>query len=113
MTYKYAEVELLDAVPKAMFYPPPEVDSVIVRLKPWTKSLFEVKNELFFKQMVKWLFTQRNKKLSKALAPFLKSTLKLSKQDAEELALTMPFHDKRIRELQPRDFGALANAIPN
>jgi 16S rRNA (adenine1518-N6/adenine1519-N6)-dimethyltransferase len=113
MTYKYAEVELLDAVPNAMFYPPPEVDSVIARLKPWTKSLFEVKNELFFKQMVKWLFTQRNKKLGKALAPFLKSTLKLSKQDAEELALTMPFHDKRIRELQPRDFGALANAIPN
>ncbi len=61
--------------------------------------------------MVKWLFTQRNKKLGKALAPFLRTNLKLNKQDAEKLALTLPFHDRRARELQPKDFGALANAI--
>ncbi len=30
VTHQSAEVELLDAVPKAMFYPQPEVDSVIV-----------------------------------------------------------------------------------
>ncbi len=111
LTYLHAEVELLDAVPKEMFYPQPEVDSVIVRIKPWIKRSFEVKDELFFKQMVKWLFTQRNKKVGKALAPFIKSTLKISKQDAEKLALTLPFHDKRARELSPNDFGVLANAI--
>jgi 16S rRNA (adenine1518-N6/adenine1519-N6)-dimethyltransferase len=111
LTYQHAEVELLDAVPKEMFYPQPEVDSVIVRIKPWIKSSFEIKDELFFKQMVKWLFTQRNKKVGKALAPFIKSTLKLSKQDAEKLALTLPFHDRRTRELSPKDFGALANAL--
>ena len=61
--------------------------------------------------MVKWLFTQRNKKVGKALAPFIKSTLKLSKQDAEKIALTLPFHDRRARELSPKDFGALANAV--
>jgi len=71
-----------------------------------------VKDAMFFKQMVKWLFTQRNKKLGKAFAPFLKSTLNLSKQDAEKLALTLPYHDKRARELQPKDFGELANVIP-
>ena len=53
----------------------------------------------FFKQMIKWLFTQRNKKVGKALVPFLKSTLKVSKQDAEKMALTLPFHDRRAREL--------------
>src|SRR5208283_2615606 len=111
LTYLHVEVELLDAVPKEMFYPQPKVDSVIVRIKPWIKSSFEIKDELFFKQMVKWLFTQRNKKAAKALAPFIKSTLKLSKQDAEKLALTLPFHDRRARELSPKDFGALANAI--
>jgi 16S rRNA A1518/A1519 N6-dimethyltransferase RsmA/KsgA/DIM1 with predicted DNA glycosylase/AP lyase activity len=57
------------------------------------------------------LFTQRNKKVGKALAPFIKSTLKVSKQDAEKLALTLPFHDRRARELSPKDFGALANAL--
>ena len=61
--------------------------------------------------MVKWLFTQRNKKLGKALAPFLKSALKLSKEEAEKLALTLPFHDRRARELSPKNFGELANAI--
>ncbi|HYA77097.1 MAG TPA: 16S rRNA (adenine(1518)-N(6)/adenine(1519)-N(6))-dimethyltransferase RsmA [Verrucomicrobiae bacterium] len=111
LTYQHAEAELLDAVPKEMFYPQPEVDSVIVRLTPWIKSSFEIKDELFFKQMVKWLFTQRNKKVGKALAPFIKSTLKVSKQDAEKMVLCLPFHDRRARELSPKDFGVLANAI--
>ncbi len=111
VTFQHAEVELLDSVPKDMFYPQPEVDSVILRIKPWSKTPFEVKDEKLFKQMVKWLFTQRNKKLGKALAPFLRTNLKLNKQEAEKLALTLPFHDKRARELQPKDFGALVNAI--
>jgi 16S rRNA (adenine1518-N6/adenine1519-N6)-dimethyltransferase len=111
LTYQHAEVELLDAVPKEVFYPQPEVDSVIVRIKPWSKNPFELKDELFFRQMIKWLFTQRNKKLVKALTPFLKTTLKLSKQDAEKMALTLPFQERRAREMPPKDFGALANAI--
>jgi 16S rRNA (adenine1518-N6/adenine1519-N6)-dimethyltransferase len=112
LTYQHAEAELLDVVPKAMFFPQPEVDSVIVRLKPWSKSPFEVKDKLFFKQITKWLFAQRNKKLGKALAPFLKTNLQLSKQDAENLAVALPLHDKRVRELTPEQFGALADAIP-
>ena len=46
-----AEVKLLDAVPKSMFYPTPEVDSVIVRLTPWATVPFEVKDEAFFRRM--------------------------------------------------------------
>ncbi len=111
VTNQQAEVQLLDSVPKEMFYPQPEVDSIILSLKPWSKKPFEVKDATFFKQMVKWLFTQRNKKLGKALAPFLKTTLKLSKEEAEKLSLTLPFHDKRARELSPKNFGELANAI--
>ena len=61
--------------------------------------------------MIKWLFTERNKKIGKALTPFLRSTLKINKQDAEEIALELPFHNKRARELSPKDFGEIANAI--
>ncbi len=111
LTYRHAEVEVLDAVPKKAFYPPPEVDSAIVRITPWSKNPFEVKDELFFGQMIRWLFTQRNKKIGKALTPFLKTTLKLSKQDTEKIVLTLPFLDRRARELPPKDFGVLANAI--
>ncbi len=113
ITCQHAEAEVLDAVPKEMFYPPPKVDSLIAKLKPFSKSSFEVKDELFFKQMVKWLFTERNRKLGKALTPFLKATFKLCKQDAEKLSLAVPFLERRARELSPKDFGAIANAICN
>lgn len=106
-----AEVKLLDGVSKSVFYPSPEVDSVIVRLKPWTAAPFEVKDEAFFRRMVRWLFTQRNKKLSNALVPFIKSTLKVAKEDAEKVACAFSFREKRVRELPPEAFGELANAI--
>jgi len=112
LTYQRMEVELLDEVPKTMFFPQPKVDSVIVRLKPWRKPRFEVRNEAFFKKLTKWLFTERNRKLAKALVPFFKINLQLSKKDAENLAATLPFHDNRARELTPEQFGALENAIP-
>jgi len=111
VAYYSAKVELLDAVPQSLFYPPPEVDSVIVRLTPWTAAPFEVKDEAFFRRIVRWLFTQRNKKLSNALAPFIKSTLKVVKEDAEKVACTFPFREKRVRELPPEAFGELANAL--
>jgi 16S rRNA (adenine1518-N6/adenine1519-N6)-dimethyltransferase len=106
-----SEVKLLDPIPKSVFYPQPEVDSVIVRLTPWKVAPFEVKDEAIFRRMVRWLFTQRNKKLSNALAPFIKSTLKVAKEDAEKVACTFPFREKRVRELAPEAFGELANAL--
>ncbi len=113
VVHQHMEAELLDAVSKDNFYPSPEVDSVILRLKPWSTKPFEVKDQARFMHLAKWLFTQRNKKLANAIVPFLKSSFKLSKQDAEKLALSLPFHDRRARELTPEDFGALANALPN
>jgi 16S rRNA (adenine1518-N6/adenine1519-N6)-dimethyltransferase len=111
VTCHSAEVELLDVAPKSMFYPPPEVDSVMVRLKPWKTVPFEVKDEAFFRRMVRWLFTQRNKKLSNALVPFIKSMFKVSREDAEKLVYALPFREKRVRELSPEAFGELANVL--
>jgi 16S rRNA (adenine1518-N6/adenine1519-N6)-dimethyltransferase len=106
-----AQVELLDAVQKWMFYPAPPVASVILRIMPWKVAPFVVKDEAFFRQMVRWLFTQRNKKLGNALVPFLKSTLEMGKDEAKKLASVLRFRDKRVRELTPKDFGALANDL--
>jgi 16S rRNA (adenine1518-N6/adenine1519-N6)-dimethyltransferase len=111
VTWHSAEAELLDAVAKELFYPQPEVNSVIVRLLPWKQAPFKVKDEALFRRMVRWLFTQRNKKVGNALAPFLRSTRKLSKQEAERLAEAVPFRDRRARGLSPKDFGVLANAL--
>lgn len=108
-----AQAELLDPVPKDCFYPSPEVDSVIIRLKPWSKKSFQPKNPALFMQLTKWLFTERNRKLAKAAAPFLRTHLKMSKQQSEEAASKLPFHDRRPRELEPKDFGAIADALCN
>ena len=106
-----ARVELLDEVPKTVFYPQPEVDSVIVRLTPWKTAPFNVTDEDFFNRLVRWLFTERNKKLCNALVPFLKTTRKLRKEEAKKLAATAPFSEKRARELTPKNFGEVANAF--
>jgi 16S rRNA (adenine1518-N6/adenine1519-N6)-dimethyltransferase len=111
VAFHCAQVELFDVVPKEIFYPQSEVDSVIVRLVPWKQAPFEVKDAVLFRRMVQWLFTERNKKLSNALVPFLKSTLKLSKEEAKKRACAVPFGERRVRELEPKDFGALANAL--
>ncbi|XHH08104.1 MAG: 16S rRNA (adenine(1518)-N(6)/adenine(1519)-N(6))-dimethyltransferase RsmA [Candidatus Bathyarchaeia archaeon] len=111
--YQKAQVDLLDLVPKDMFYPQPEVDSVIMRIKPWHEPPFTVKDEAFFGKMVKWLFTERNKKLANALEPFIKNTLKMSKQDYQKIIKTIPYREIRPRELTPENFGALANEFTN
>jgi 16S rRNA (adenine1518-N6/adenine1519-N6)-dimethyltransferase len=110
-SYLHSEIALLDLVPKNMFYPQPEVDSIIVALKPWHQKPFAIRDVHLFMQLIKWLFAERNKKIGKALAPFLRSNLKISKQDAEEIASTLPFHDRRARELSPKDFGEIVDAI--
>jgi 16S rRNA (adenine1518-N6/adenine1519-N6)-dimethyltransferase len=103
-TYYRAEVELLKTVPREAFYPSPEVDARIVRLKPRKTAPFHVKREEVFHELVRALFTQRNRKVRNAVVGFLR---KLGKN--EDLADSLLFHDKRVRELAPEDFGAIAN----
>jgi len=109
-TYYRADVELLDYVPRTAFYPPPDVDSLVVRLKPKPKPPFKVKNEKAFFELVQTVFTQRNKKLRNAILPLFRKR-GIVKEKAQKLADSLTFHDKRVRELAPEDFGALTNEI--
>ncbi len=106
-----AQAKLLDEVPKDCFYPPPEVNSTILRLKPWSKKPFKPKNPALFIQLTKWLFTERNRKLAKAAAPYLQSYLKMTKPHAKEASAKLPFSDMRPRELTPKEFGEVADAL--
>ncbi|MGQ9460032.1 MAG: 16S rRNA (adenine(1518)-N(6)/adenine(1519)-N(6))-dimethyltransferase RsmA [Candidatus Bathyarchaeaceae archaeon] len=108
-TYYRAEVELLDHVPRNMFYPPPDVDSTVVCLKP-REPPFQVEDEETFLELVQTLFTQRNKKVRNAILPFLHKR-GIKGGNALGLADSLPFHDKRVRGLAPEDFGVLANEI--
>jgi len=107
--YYRAEVELLDYVPRTMFYPPPDVDSMMVRLKPRDPP-FHVENETIFFELVRTLFTQRNRKVRNGLIPFLRKH-EITRKEAVELADSMVYSSKRVRELAPEDFGILANEL--
>lgn len=111
MAYYHFDVELLDDVPKSFFHPQPEIDSIIVQLKPKPPP-FRVKDEVFFAKFVQALFTQRNRKVRNAIQPFLRRERAVSKATAKT-ADSIPFHDRRVRELAPEDFGEIANALTN
>jgi len=109
-TYYRADVELLDYVPRTVFYPPPDVDSMIVRIKPKSSPPFKVKNEQTFSELVQMMFTQRNRKVRNALLPFFQKK-GIGAENALKLADSVLFHEKRVRDLAPEDFGALTNEI--
>jgi len=108
-THYRADVELLDYVPKELFYPPPDVDSTIVRLKP-RKPPFSVANKELFFGLVQALFTQRNRKVRKSVIPFLQRQ-GFGREEALKITNSLLFRDKRVRELAPEDIGAIANEI--
>jgi 16S rRNA (adenine1518-N6/adenine1519-N6)-dimethyltransferase len=107
--YYRADVELLDYVPKNMFYPSPDVDSMMVYLKPRAPP-FHVDDEGTFFELVRTMFTQRNKKVRNALIPFLRRR-ELARKKALELADSIVYSTKKVRELAPEDFSILTNEL--
>jgi 16S rRNA (adenine1518-N6/adenine1519-N6)-dimethyltransferase len=111
LVYYYAEVELMDTIPKMIFYPQPKVDSVIVCLEPRKARPFSVKDDALFKRLVQSLFTNRNRKVKNAILPFLKGIRGVKRENATELVKSIPFRDKHVRELDPDDFGVIAHVV--
>lgn len=64
----HAEVEVVGVVPRGVFYPPPKVDSAIVRLTPRAAPPVDVADPALFEQVVRAAFGQRRKTLSNALS---------------------------------------------
>lgn len=109
MAYYKAYVDLLDFISSDSFWPQPEVESQIVRLKPKNPP-FKVEDEDFFFRMVKAIFTQRNKKVRNAVKPFLIS-LGIPKGKLVKFMDSVPFHDKRVFTLSPEDLGMISDDL--
>jgi len=109
--YYFLEVELLDWIPNWMFYPQPEVGSIVVRLKPKKPSLFALGDQALFVQLAQSLFRNRNRKVRNAVLPFLKGMHTMTAENAEEMADALPYRERRVRELAPEEFGELASVI--
>jgi 16S rRNA (adenine1518-N6/adenine1519-N6)-dimethyltransferase len=97
--YYKALCRILEDVPPSCFSPAPEVNSCIVELIPRKKPAFEVKNEMFFFDLTKQLFTHRRKKI--------RYTVKSLSRAYEEL----PYLDKRVEDLTPEQIGILSDKI--
>lgn len=64
----FGEPEIVAQVPKTSFWPKPEVDSAIIRIKPFKKPPFEIDNQRLFFRIVKAGFGERRKQLHNSLS---------------------------------------------
>jgi 16S rRNA (adenine1518-N6/adenine1519-N6)-dimethyltransferase len=70
----YGQPEIIDFVPKESFWPEPEVESAILRIKVYKKPKIKVKNRKIFFQIIKAGFSSKRKQLHNALAGGLQIT---------------------------------------
>jgi len=102
---------LLMLIKKRNFYPEPEVDSAVVALERRPPP-YEVADLDLHLEVVKWLFTQRNKLLRRALGIVVSRLLPLKlSEKAYSDARLQKYMNKRVRDLNPSDFAYISNAL--
>ena len=102
----YADVEIVERVPKEAFDPQPAVESAVVRCTPRDPD-YVVGDEAFFLRFVKALFTQRRKTVRNAV----RNTGHISGLDEPEAVVDAADEDllrQRPGKLDPAAFAALA-----
>jgi len=102
----YADVEVVETVPREAFSPPPEVESAIVRTTP-REPEYEVADEEFFLGFVKAVFTQRRKTLRNAI----RNTVHISGIDDSAAVIEQLDEDllrRRPGKLPPSTFAEVA-----
>ncbi len=102
----YAEVEIVEQVPREAFDPQPRVESAIVRTRPREPD-YEVPDEDFFLRFLKAVFTQRRKTMRNAI----RNTAHISRLDdpgAVVDAAPADLLDRRAGDLTPAEFARLS-----
>lgn len=102
----YADIELVESIPKEAFSPPPAVQSAVIRAVPREPD-YEVDDEEFFLRFVKALFTQRRKTIRNAI----RNTAHISGLAEPEAVVDAADEDvlqKRAGAMAPAEFAALA-----
>ena len=102
----YADIEIVEAVPKEAFSPPPAVESAVVRLTPRTPE-YEVPDDEVFMVIVRAVFTQRRKTMRNAV----RNTTHISGIDDPEAVIESAGEElvgKRAGNVPPREFARLA-----
>jgi len=100
----FCQIEILEGVPRTAFRPVPEVDSLIVRLRPRAERP-EVDPRVFMR-LVETFFRNRRKKVKKGLAAFGVDREIMAELDASLL-------DRRPEDLAPDEVAGFARVISN
>ena len=102
----YAEVELVEHVPREAFDPQPRVESAIVRTRPRTPA-YDVPDDDFFMRFLRAVFTQRRKTMRNAI----RNTVHISGLGAPEAVVDAADEEllgRRAGAVSPAEFAQLA-----
>ncbi len=102
MVQYHCQVDLLFDVPPSAFFPPPKVESSIVRLTPYREYPYPVKDYALFASLVKNAFGQRRKTLRNSLKTLI---------NAEAWEGIPVRSDLRAENLSVKDFVAISNYL--
>ena len=102
----YADVEVVEPVPKEAFSPPPAVESAVVRALPREPD-YEVPDDEVFMDFVKAVFTQRRKTMRNAIRN-TDHISGLDDPDAVVDAAEKSLMSKRAGDVTPAEFANLA-----
>ncbi|MCS7386535.1 MAG: 16S rRNA (adenine(1518)-N(6)/adenine(1519)-N(6))-dimethyltransferase RsmA [archaeon GB-1867-005] len=106
----FADVDLLRYASRNCFYPPPEIDVAVVKLTPRRRPPLSEVEELLL-DLLRWLFSQRNRKLKSPLMHYLTRIRGLSANESRVVLELVPYLEVRVRELAPQQFIEVAEAL--
>jgi 16S rRNA (adenine1518-N6/adenine1519-N6)-dimethyltransferase len=101
----YADVEVVEPVPKEAFSPAPAVQSAVVRTRPRNPA-YEVPDDDLFMRLVRAIFTQRRKTMRNAI----RNTGHISKLSAPDAVVDAADEDlmsRRAGKVTPAEFAHL------
>ncbi len=106
----YSDVTLLADIKKDVFFPRPEVDSTMVKLKVLPRPPVTVKDEILLSKIIRKAFNQRRKTILSALSQ--KGILGLSKEEIASLLDNLGIDKKsRAETLTLEEFGRITDGI--
>jgi 16S rRNA (adenine1518-N6/adenine1519-N6)-dimethyltransferase len=104
----YCAPRLVARIPAGAFYPPPDVDSAVLKLDVFTQPAVAVADTDHFFQVVKAGFSQKRKQLRNSVS----AGLRLESRRVDELLMRAGIDPKRRAEtLTLEEWGALAKVV--
>jgi len=102
----YADVEIVETVPREAFDPQPDVASAVVRTRPRDPD-YEIPDDDFFMDFLRAVFTQRRKTMRNAICNTVHIS-RLNDADAVVDAAGEELMSKRAGNVSPAEFAELA-----